>query len=143
MSKFVADAETKALWRKNWLQCIAEFADLPLQRRSWFAGPGFESPYWSFVEFNCRYFDDYSLSYGYDEFVKDGYLTQIEADSVAAFHSAADQYKSPGGDDYDHAAILSDPQWHHVVDLAGQAKAALLAVLQDPAELAILRGHEG
>ena len=143
MSKFIADPETKALWRRNWLESLTEFADLALQQRSWFGGPGFESPYWSFVEFNCRYFDDYSLSAGYKEFVQDGYLTQSEADAVAAFHEAADQYKSPRGDDYDHVSILADPKWLNVVRLAGEAKAALLPLLHDPNELAILYPHEG
>ena len=143
MSKFIADAETKALWRKNWLESIAEFADLPLQQQSWFGSPGFESPYWSFVEFYCRYFDDYALNDGYSEFVKNGYLKQAEADAVASFHAIVAQYKSPNGDDYDHASILADPKWLHVVQVASIAKADLLTILHDPAELAILRGHEG
>ena len=78
-----------------------------------------------------------------DRFVKDGYLTQAEADAVALFHATADEYKSPNGDDYDHASILADPKWLHVVQVAGMAKTALLTILHDPAELAILHGHEG
>lgn len=132
----------RVAWRRNWLRCIAEFADLPLQQRSWPGGPGFESPYWSFAEFNCRYFHDQRLDDGYGDAVAGGLLTQAEADAVAALHAAVDRYKTPGGDDYGHAAILSDPQWQHVVHLADEARCALRAMLQDPTERAMLERED-
>jgi hypothetical protein len=133
-------SEFRMRWRKNWLEAISEFADRSLQERSWFGGPGFESPYYSFVEFNCRYFDDYALDQGYDSFVSDGLVSAIEANAVRNFHEVLSQYKSPRGDDYNHRAILDDPSWIEVIRLAEEAKSALLRVLRDPEELKTLRG---
>ena len=131
-------AEIRPRWRRNWLESISEFADQDLQRRSWFGGPDFNSPYWSFVEWMCRYFDDYSLSSGYAGFVEDGLVSQEEADAVRDFHNAADAYKAPNGDDYNHSAILSDPAWLNVVSLADTARLRLLTIIREPSERALL-----
>ena len=101
-------AEIRPGWRRNWLESIAEFADHDLQRRSWFGGPEYSSPYWSFVEWMCRYFDDYSLSSGYSQFIEEGLVSPEEAEAVSSFHAAADAYKAPDGNDYNHSAILSE-----------------------------------
>ena len=131
-------AEIRRTWRQNWLESIAEFADLELQRRSWFGGSEYNSPYWSFVEWMCRYFDDYSLSSGYAPFVSDGFVSQEEADAVRQFHAAADAYNAPGGDDYNHSAILADSAWLQVVSLANAARLTLLAIVSEPSERALL-----
>lgn len=130
--------EIRPNWRRNWLICIAEFSDYELQRRSWLGGPEYDSPYWSFVEWMCRYFDDFSLSLGYAGFVNDGLVTSAEAKAVEAFHKAAKAYRPPAEDDYNHNAILADPAWQHVVALADAARQALLTIIQEPAERAIL-----
>jgi hypothetical protein len=131
-------AEIRPTWRRNWLESVAEFADHDLQRRSWCGGPEYNSPYWSFVEWMCRYFDDYSLSSGYPEFIEDGLVSQEEADAVREFHAAADVYKAPDGDDYNHSAILSDPSWLQVVSLADAARLRLLAIIKEPSERDLL-----
>ena len=131
-------AEIRPTWRRNWLESITEFADYDLQRRSWFGGPDFNSPYWSFTEWMCRYFDDYALSFGYAKFIGDGLVSQDEANAVREFHAAADAYKAPGGDDYNHSAILSDPAWLHVVSLADTARLRLLTIIKDPSERELL-----
>ncbi len=131
-------AEIRPGWRRGWLESIAEFADLELQRRSWLGGDDYKSPYWSFVEWMCRYFDDYSLSDGYATFVTDGLVTLEEADVLREFHAAAYAYKAPGGDDYNHSAILADPEWLNVVSLADTARLSLLAVIKDPSERKLL-----
>jgi len=136
-------AEIRPGWRRNWLQCIAEFADYDLQRRSWFGGPNYDSPYWSFDEWMCRYFDDYSLSSGYSWTLEDGLLTQEEVDVVAQFHAAADAYTAPAGVSTDHSAILSDPGWLTVVQLADAARLQLLTILSDPSERALLERSDG
>lgn len=127
-------AEIRLAWRQNRLESIAEFADLDLQRRSWSGGVDYGSPCWSFIEWMCRYFDDYSLSAGHAVFIADGLMSHAEADAVREFHAAAEAYKAPGGNGHDHAAILSDPAWLNVVSLADNARRRLLAVLDDPSE---------
>ena len=136
-------AEIRPTWRQNWLESIAEFADLELQRRSWLGGNDYNSPYWSFVEWMCRYFDDYSLSSGYATFVADGLVSQEEADALREFHSAADAYKAPRGDSYNHSAILADPDWLHVVSLADAARLSLLTVIKEPSERKLLERNDG
>jgi len=136
-------AEIRPTWRRNWLESIAEFADYDLQSRSWFGGPEYNSPYWSFVEWMCRYFDDYSLSFGYASFISDGFVSPEEAEAVQEFHAAADTYKAPGGNDYDHRAILSDPGWQHVVSLADGARLRLLSIIKEPSERALLQRNGG
>lgn len=131
-------AEIRSTWRRNWLESIAEFSDLDLQRRSWFGGADYNSPYWSFVEWMCRYFDDYSLSFGYAGFIADGLVSQEDADMVHEFHAAADAYRAPDGDNHNHSVILSDPAWLDVVSLADDARRRLLAVLVDPTERSLL-----
>lgn len=131
-------AEIRPSWRRNWLESLAEFANYELQRRSWFGGPEYNSPYWSFVEWMCRYFDDYSLSSGYRQFVEDGLVSPEEAEAVSVFHAAADAYKAPDGNDHNHSAILSDPAWLHVVSLADAARVQLLAIIKEPSERELL-----
>jgi hypothetical protein len=86
----------------------------------------------------CRYFDDYSLSGGYRSFVDDGLVSAEEAQAVSEFHVVADAYAPPNGDDHDHDAILSDPAWRKVVQLADAARLRLLAILEEPSERQLL-----
>lgn len=131
-------AEIRPGWRRSWLESISEFADYDLQRRSWLGGDEYKSPYWSFVEWMCRYFDDYSLSFGYAQFVDEGLVSQEEADAVSEFHAAAETYNAPRGDNYNPAAILSDPAWLRVVSLADTARLRLLAIITEPSERDLL-----
>lgn len=131
-------AEIRPAWRENRLESIAEFADLDLQRRSWLSEIDYGGPYWSYVEWMCRCFDDCSFSAGHADFIADGLMSQAEADAVRQFHAAAEVYKAPGGNDLDHAAILSDPAWLNVVSLADNARRQLLAILDDPSERSLL-----
>jgi len=131
-------AEIRPGWRRIWLQHIAEFSDLELQRRTWLGGPNYASPYWSFDEWICRYFDDSALSFGYSEIVAEGLVSQEEADAVSAFHAAADVYKPPTRNSADHPAILGDPKWLRVVALAEEARLQLLGMITVPEERAVL-----
>ena len=88
----------------------------------------------------CCYFDDALLSDhdAYERMIANRYVTQEEASAVADFHSLADQYHSPGRDDYDTPAILSDPAWHKVVEAAQLAQSSLLPLLTNAFEVAAL-----
>ncbi len=131
-------AEMRPAWRRSWLQSIAEFADYALQRQSWFGGPDYNSPHWSFSEWMCCYFDDLSLSSGYTGVIEDGLVSRKEANAVHEFHAVADAYKAPDGDDHNHSAILSDPAWLRVVSLADAARGQLLEIITEPSERALL-----
>ena len=136
-------AEIRPTWRRNWLESIAEFANFDLQKKSWLGGPEYNSPYWSYGEWVCRYFDDYSLSSGYEGFITDGLVSRDEADAVQEFHVAADSYKPPGGDSNNHQAILADPAWHHVVALATSARLGLLTIVTAEEERDVLQKNDG
>lgn len=125
-------------WRLNWLESLHEFSDYSLQLYSWRGGLEPNNPHWSFVEFMCCYFDDCSLSGGYAWAVEDGFVSIEEETAVAEFHQAADQYKPPKNDSYDHGAILQDMEWQVVVELAVAACNRLSSLITDPTEAAIL-----
>lgn len=131
-------AEIRSRWRIRWLTSIAEFADYDLQRRSWFGGSRYDSPYWSFGEWMCRYFDDLALFSGYGQCIERGLVNHKEAEAVSAFHAAAAAYKAPGGDGYDHDAVLADPAWREVISLADSARLRLFDISSDPSERRVL-----
>ena len=136
-------AEIRPAWRRNWLESIAEFADYDLQRKSLLGGSEYSSPYWWYGEWMCRYFDDYCLSSGYERVINDGLVSRDEADAVQAFHAAADSYKPPRGDSNNHQAILADPAWQHVAELANAARLRLLTIVSAREEHDALQLHDG
>lgn len=131
-------AKIRPIWRINWLRTIAEFAHFGLQIRSWLGGEEYSSPYWSFTEWMCRYFDALYLSGGYAVFRNDGIVSEEEVQAVRDFHAAADAYNAPAGNNSGHLAILSDPAWQNVVSLADKARVRLLTIVIDPVERSLL-----
>ncbi|THD67300.1 hypothetical protein [Phenylobacterium sp.] len=132
--------ELRKHWRPNWLGSIQEFADIDTQRAKWL-DPKNTNPNWSFVEIMCCYFDDIGLdetALGYSGWIEHGLITATEAAAVAEFHAIAKAYKSPRGDDYDNAAILSDPKWLRVVEAAKGAQARLAELITDADERRLL-----
>ena len=129
--------ELRRNWRTNWLSSIQEFADEETQRRSWLDETN-TNPHHSFVEYLCSYFDDLGLSDGgYEWAVNEGLLSEREVAAVGSFHKVADAYKSSTGD-YDHQAILDDPNWRAVVAAAKRAQVELLNLIDDPLERRLL-----
>jgi hypothetical protein len=124
--------ELRRNWRRGWLSRIQEFADEETQRRSWL-DPTNTNPHFSFIEYNCTYFDDLRLSEGYQWALEEGLVSADEIAAVAAFHAVLDAYESPT-DDYDHEAILADPKWAAIVVAAKRAQDALLNIINDPQE---------
>ena len=121
----VLDRAGIANWRSNWLQFIAHLSNIELQRERWLSPENYPSPYWSFAEFMCMYFDDLGLNSGYEELVAACNVTVTEAAILQDLHASLSAYDSPSGNDYDHAAILADPKWAAVVSLAQQARGRL------------------
>ena len=119
------NAELRANWRRDWLFCIYEFASIKLQRMSWIKGPSANWPnnkQWCshFSECYCTYFDDLVLNNeqgGYAACVKEGLVSQEEANLATKFHEMADNYTEPSDE---HEDILSDPKWHKVTNSASQ-----------------------
>ena len=135
----LTEADQRHYWRLRWLSSLQAFTDAPFQTSKW-ADPQEANPHYSFVECMCCYFDDADLSDkgSYGRRIERGYLTLEEASAVADFHLLADQYRSPGQNDYNAKAILSDPAWRNVVEAAQSAQARLLRLLTSPYEVAAL-----
>jgi hypothetical protein len=135
----LTEEEQRHFWRLRWLSSLQGFTDEIVQARKW-TDPSEGNPHFSFVECMCCYFDDADLAdkESYERRIERGYITLAEADAVAEFHSSADQYQAPGGDDYNDEAILSDPAWGNVVEAAQRAQERLLLILTVPAEVAAL-----
>lgn len=87
----------------------------------------------------CRYFDDCPFSSGHAGFIAEGLVSRAEAEAVREFHAAAEACKAPGGNDHDHAAILSAPAWMNIVSPADNARRQLLALLGDPSKCRLLQ----
>jgi hypothetical protein len=62
---------------------------------------------------------------------------------LATLHEALVSHKAPGGNDYDHRAVLEDPAWHAVVAKAERIRQQLLTLTVDPIEQSYLMGQIG
>jgi hypothetical protein len=116
-----------AEWRLLWLKSIEVLGSLELQRATWL-NPINANPHWSFVEFCECYFEQFGLRDGYTYALENGIVSEAEADAVREFHQALDRYQAPKGNDYDHAAILQDPKWRAVTELAARAANEVLSL---------------
>ena len=68
-----------------------------------------------------------------------GLLTAAEFDALNVLRDAIEGYSAPGEDDFDNAAVLNDPAWFSVVQIAKRVQQQLLAVVVDEGEMAALR----
>ena len=134
------DTDGKRNWRSNWLQLIAHLANANLQQERWCHPERYPSAYWSFTEFMCMYFDDLALDEGYCSAVESGLVTEEEFAAVAHFHGKLCSYRAPGGNDFNHAAILSDPNWSEVVRAANGALVALERLALSEPDRQAIRG---
>lgn len=134
-----AAPELRVSWRARWLASIREVADLREQRATWLNSDS-DNPHYSFIECMCCYFDDLVLDDegGYENRIAEGLVNDAEVAAVAALHVILSAYSSPGGNDYDHAAILSDPAWHVVAEEAQRTIDRLRGLLSEPEELRML-----
>jgi hypothetical protein len=133
--KYVDETVARRL-RCNWFASVQEISDLSLQRRTWL-DPKNLNPHWSYVEFVCSYPDDSQLGGAHSE----GWLTKSEFDILIELRRMLGAHSAPGGDDYDHAAILNDPAWRQVVEAAEQARQQLLSAITNHDERQMLLGR--
>jgi len=69
----------------------------------------------------CCYFDDLLCGLNYSQLVENGYISEREKVILIEWHTALDNYNSPGNNDYDDAAILNDPEWIRIAVLGAIA----------------------
>ena len=125
-------------WRAHWLGSIEEISDIAMQRATWL-NPSNGNPHYSYVEYRCSYFDDLHLDEGYDTLIEEGFVTTAEAGAVSEFHALLSAHEPPTGDQYDHQAILADPNWLAVTQAGRAAADRLEPLLTDPREISHLR----
>jgi hypothetical protein len=130
--------ENLANLRRQWFGSVYEIADIEYQRRTWLTPPN-SSLHWSYVEFCCSYPDANQLQFARDS----GQLSAKEFELLDALHGALVSHKAPGGNDYDHRAVLKDPAWHAVVAKAERIRQQLLTLTVDPKEQSYLMGQFG
>jgi len=125
-------ANLRAAWRKQWFECLFEFASPALQRRSWVDGTG--SWVSSFPECVTEYFDGLALDdeSSYADRRDAGMISDAELQIVRRFHEIASSYEPPSRDD---RVVLQDPKWAAVVREAKSAISQLRTQLSDPDEL--------
>jgi len=127
-----ADASDLRAW---WFSSIHDLSDASLQRRTWL-DPANRNPHWSYVEFVCSFPDDNQLRHAHQQ----GWLAADEFAVLSDMRGALAAYAPPKNDNYDNAAILDDPNWHAVVEAAGQAKQFLFSRTSSSRERAALNG---
>jgi hypothetical protein len=128
------DAVARQL-RRSWFSSVQQVSDLALQRRTWL-DPTNRNPHWSYVEFASSYPDSSQLAGAY----ADGWLTAGEFGILSELRRAIDAHSAPKGNNYDLAAILEDPAWHVVVEVAERARLQLLTTITDHSERQMLLG---
>ena len=112
-------------WRKRWFASINELTSLELQQKSWLNKEN-TNPHWSFIEFTECYFDDL--------FVNDNYTYALN-EGLKAWHEMLSEYVAPNEDDYNHNAILNDPNWMEVIELGLKMKKDLSEIINSKERL--------
>lgn len=112
---------------------IRDFADADTQQERWFDCSA-TTPYYTFAECMCHYFDDAITDAGLQAMLEDGFISSEEFEAIKPFHCLAERYNSPT-DDYDHLSILRDPAWHLIQVEAKRTCDKLRFQVHDAAEL--------
>lgn len=129
------DAELRHNIRERWIYSLSEFAHLEYQRLLWI-----EARYSDIIgdatEAICGYFEDLELYKGYESFVKEGFVTQEEADIVSEFHELLNSYVSrPEKNSLSDKNMLRDIEWINLTKLAKESWEKLKVILTDEREI--------
>ncbi len=127
------DPETKRRLRCHWFSSVQELADLDLRRTTWLDRQN-SNPHWSYVEFCCSYPMEDQLVDAHEQ----GWLTDEEVRLLSTLNEAISAHSSPTGNNYDHEAILQDPAWLAVVELAQRTQQRLLEIVKNDDERSAL-----
>ena len=82
----------KDVWRKAWLNSIFELTTYNLQARTWLDSNNTNLHY-TFEEFMCCYFDDLLNNIPYEEYIKMGWVSEKEYQTLREWHSRLDNYQ--------------------------------------------------
>ncbi|WP_316845788.1 hypothetical protein [Pedobacter psychrodurus] len=124
------ESNMKKLWREKWLNCMNELTSFDLQKKSWLDRTQ-NNPHWSFVEFMCSYFDDLAVDNIYKPPLDNGWITLHEYEIIKTWHEELAKYYSPNHDDYNHEAILNDPNWLYILKIGVDSKHTLAELLNE------------
>jgi hypothetical protein len=116
-------------WRRRWIDLIFDLTTIEYQRKAWLDTTGtYTSPYFSYVEFICSYFDDLLVD-SYQSCINEGLVTEEEFAIIQDWHELLNNYKSPDSNDWNSQAVLNDPKWVEIVAIGKQARKQLERVL--------------
>jgi hypothetical protein len=133
--------EFRAEWRSRWLNLIFDLTTIEYQRKTWLDVTGtYTSPYFSFIEFMCCYFDDLLVD-SYQSCIDEGLVLIEEFGVMQEWHNLLDKYESPNNEDYNREAILKDTKWLEIVAIGKQARQKLEEILP-PKEAEHLKQRE-
>ena len=134
-----ANADARRNWRERWLTLIYFFSNRELQAASWIKGLRLFPMWFSYGEVVCQYFDDLALDNHYQDIIIEGLISGQEFATIEPFHRALDEYASFGQKrDLPETQILQDADWSTVLRLAVQGWTTLKAIIEDPAEQALI-----
>jgi len=123
--------DDKNKWRELWLDSINELTTLELQEKTWLRKIIIsESPHWSFTEFICCYFDDL-LYYEYPYFVKKGWISDKEYDTLKEWHNELEEYQTPKRYNGNDKIILKDKNWLRLMEKGIKTKQRLIDLVPD------------
>lgn len=129
------ETELRHSIRIRWIHSLFEFAHIEYQRRLWI-----EAYYSDFIGDSTEaingYFDDLDLNNGYESFVKEGFVTQEEAEIVSGFHELLNSYVSrPEKISLSDKNILRDTEWINLTKLAKENWEKLKVIITKKREL--------
>lgn len=102
-------------WRAAIEESLTDISEADFQQRVWIEGRGPEVS--SYVEVMCDFFDMCNPNGFMDEHWQEMGLSKRQFEALRAFERALDEYRPPCGD-YDTQAILDDPAWTKIRELA-------------------------
>lgn len=131
------DPEVREAIRLRLWDAVDELADKEHQQATW---GRVDNPHFTFVEccecfFGC-------IGDGVADAMTLGLITSDEARLLAPLWDAIEAYNSPNGNNFDNAAVLADPGWQAVVDLADSCRIALLSFLPDDEARRLAAGRD-
>lgn len=77
----------------------------------------------------CYYFDDILVDMLYADYIKMGWISPTEYDTIKHWHEKLASYQSPNNQYFENAAVLNDPKWQAIVKEEQAACLNLLTVL--------------
>jgi len=141
MPEQVSKEELNQRWRLTWIESIFEFSNLKYQKILWVDGsmeqwPDDQERRSDFYDCYADYFDGQWLNKGYSIHVKEGRVSQKEAEVAQEFHLLADAYHQIASDDPE--IILKDLEWIRITKSAKKLWDYLKDTTTSPREIELM-----